>query len=93
MSQQGIQLAAEAFTFLQQKSYELMKLGAQDNVMKTQSGQQDILLARMLDGGKDAMKYIFEKLTVMDIGEPKVTKHDRNSRRRPSRARQGRKGS
>ena len=58
MSDKGIDLAAKVFRVMQETRNELMKIGVKSN------DHTDILLAQMLENGKDAMKDRFIKLTL-----------------------------
>lgn len=66
MSQEGIKLAAEAFSHLQRLRGELLELGGRATMEERGSGNQDILLAQMLEDGKDAMKWKFADITTGD---------------------------
>ncbi|KKN83557.1 hypothetical protein LCGC14_0297960 [marine sediment metagenome] len=60
MSKKGIQIAADIFAGMQQARYELFELGTQEH------DNRDILLAQMLEKGKDAMKWDFCKITTKE---------------------------
>ncbi len=72
MSQEGLKLAAEAFSHLQRIRGELLELGGRATMKKKMggkglpkgSGNQDIRLGQMLADGNDAMKDTFAKITV-----------------------------
>jgi hypothetical protein len=69
MSQKGIQLAAEAFSLLQQIRYQLLKMGSGNSFpgkpgRKKKVDHQDMRLAKMIEDMKDAGKHAFAKITV-----------------------------
>ena len=68
MSKKGIQLAAEAFSLLQQIRHELLKIGS-GNTYPGKPGRkkidkQDMRLAKMIEEMKDAGKHAFAKITI-----------------------------
>ena len=58
MSDKGIQLAAEAFSFLQEQRRKVLEEASKD------LNHQDFALAQMLEEGKNAMKKKFCRITV-----------------------------
>lgn len=56
MSKEGLQKAAEVFSLMQLTRIDLLRKGGD---------HQDVLLGQMLETGKEAMKNIFCKLTLM----------------------------
>ena len=61
MSKEGIDITAKVFSVMQAARHKLLTLGA--GHPSTKSGQADLLMAHMLENGKDAMKVQFEKVT------------------------------
>lgn len=61
MSELGIKRAAEVFALMQQAHIDLMTLGCA--ALPSMEGKQDMLLGRMFDKAKDAIKDDFVRLT------------------------------
>ncbi len=65
MSYQGIKIAADILFKIQQASYELVQLGSKNAA--TKSGQQDILLAQMLNE-HESIKGVKQRFTeIVDL--------------------------
>ena len=62
MSKEGIKIAADAFSHMQQARQKLLRMGTRDKVCATKSGHQDILLGQMMKAGEDAMKVRFMEI-------------------------------
>lgn len=62
MSKEGIRIAAEVFSHMQEARGRLIKLGSGGHGLLD---KQDLLLGQLLQIGKDAMKEKFSKITVM----------------------------
>ena len=61
MSKEGIKIAANLFSVMQETRQKLLRMGCArredgSEVASTREGQQDILLAHMFDHAKDAVK-------------------------------------
>lgn len=68
MSQKGIKLAADAFSYLQNVRHQLLEMSTKKlEKIKTNGCQQDIMLAQMLDDMKDVGKEKFCEITMMDV--------------------------
>lgn len=61
MSLEGIKKVAEVFGVMQQTREELMR----EATAKKPIDRQDLMLAQLLETGKDSMKWRFCELTVM----------------------------
>lgn len=63
MSKEGIKIASGIFSQMQEARQELFRLGT-SNITRadTNGGNQDILLAQLLETGKEAMKDDFLKI-------------------------------
>jgi hypothetical protein len=68
MSKEGIKLAAEVFSCMQETRGKLFQLATQNKRGGTRRkiDKQDIALAQMLETGKDAMKWKFAEITLED---------------------------
>lgn len=62
MSQHGIKIMAEVFSFIQQKRDELLAMGCKRP--STFEGKQDIKLGQLCEDMKDATKERFCRITV-----------------------------
>lgn len=60
MSLEGIKKVAGVFSSMQSIREELMR----DSLKKKPIDKQDLMLAQLLETGKDAMKHRFAKITV-----------------------------
>lgn len=60
MSKKGLVEAASAFSSMQTSREKLFRMGTEGKI-----DHQDILLAQMLEDGKNAMKDRYEKLSLM----------------------------
>ena len=65
MSERGVQLAASVFAAMQNARIELLSFNLGET-MATAEAKQDILLAHMLEAGKDAMKDRFCAIVAMN---------------------------
>ena len=71
MSKAGIQIAAKVFSILQEERQHLLRLGTVGDVASTPEGQQDILLAQMLEKAKEAVKEDFCQITMGKLPRPR----------------------
>lgn len=81
MSMEGIRIVAKVFSDMQQARYKLMQLAErepgrylpgnrfQTGSLATPEGKQDVLLANLLDVGKDAMEPQFLQYTMNRFGD------------------------